>query len=648
MILRKYTLFILLVITFINSIGKIDAQTVDPSRLFFDDTWEPKIFILPSSFVEKQLLTSGNNSDITILLNEEINKINPTILGINSTFRSDNLMATDASRINLYKNSGWKTYRYPAGSGSNEFFFDGNLPNTTSLHKVKLKKEIPNGSATSVGLIDGTKSKNFKPSDFIKFKSNVDGEATIVVNYFYARYFKAANREERVLKAAKYAAEFVNYMNVANNANIKYWEIGNEVYGKWEDGYYVDGSDGDGHFIGEVTPTEYGEDLIIFAQEMKKIDPSIKIGAVILDNISDSKDWNNKVLIAAKDDIDFLVVHNYFYGENDSSLDNILKGAEQIGEIKKMVDNLTVSVGKPIGYYPLAMTEFNSRGNYNLTMVNAMFTTEVIGEMMRYGYGMSTRWVGEWKGPKDTTTDSFKGTIAVSDLRQEDYTPRHAYMSYRYFQSYFGDKLIGATSNTNGVEVYASRFSNKKIGIVIINETSLEKKVKIKIPDTAVRNMTFGDAYWYEIYATSIESNTMNGGTSKFYINGETGTTEGGGPTDFVNVKPYKGDFENNKIFTAHKYSINYIVIDVTHEDLALEEINKIDIKVYPNPVSDFIKIDKCKNILSIKIINMNGMLVKSIKNISNKIDVNMLMSGEYILEIRTEEGISVNKIIKI
>ncbi|MCK5782440.1 MAG: T9SS type A sorting domain-containing protein [Flavobacteriales bacterium] len=645
--LKNYSILIFLLLTsFLNTLV---AQKIDPSRLFFDEVWEPKIFNLPSAFTEKDLLASGNNAVITIYLNDEINKIYPTVLGMNTTFRSSNEMATNPTRTELYKQSGWKTYRYPAGSGSNEFFFDGNAPSTSELHKVKIKKEVPDGASSNVGIIDGTKSKNFKPSDFIQFKSEVNGEATVVVNYFMARYMKASNRTERVLKAAQYAAKFVKYMNVDNDANIKYWEIGNEIYGKWEDGFYVDGSDGDGHFIGEVTPTEYGEDLIVFAEEMKKIDPSIKIGAIILDNRMDAKDWNNKVIEAAKEHIDFLVVHNYFYGEKDSDLKNILKGAEQIGTIKTMVNDMTLEVGKPIGHYPLAMTEFNSRGKYNMTMVNAIFVTEVIGEMMRHGYGMSAKWVGEWKGPKTGSTDSFKGTIAVEDLNQADYTPRQAYMSYRYFESYFGDRLIGATSNTSGVEVFASRFSDNKIGVVIINETGSTQKVKVKIPDASSKNMTFGDAYWYEIYATSIgDGQTMNGGTSKFYINEETGTTEGGGPEDFANVKPYKGYFENNKIFEAHKYSINYIVIDVTHEDLAIDDINKIDIKIYPNPVGDFLRIDESKKIQSIRIVNMNGMVVRTIKRPKNNVDVSSLTPNQYIVEIRTSEGISISKMIKI
>ena len=313
-----------------------------------------------------------------------------------------------------------------------------------------------------------------------------------------------------------------------------------------------------------------------------------------------------------------------------------------------MVNSITAAIGKPEGYFPLAMTEFNSRGNYNLTMVNAIFTTEVLGEMMRHGYGLSTCWVGEWKGPKTGASESFKGTIAVDDANQADYTPRQAYMSYRYFESYFGDRLIGATSNTSGVEVFASRFSDNKIGVVIINETGSTKKVKIKIPAATSKNMTFNNAYWYEIYANEIESSTVNGGTSKFYINGETETTAGGGPTDFADIEPYKGDFENNRIFEAHKYSINYMVIDVTSNELAIENINNIDVKIYPNPVADFLNIEGEGKIKSIRIINMNGMVIQSIKHPTKKIDVSFIKPNMYLLEVKTDKGISVNKIIKI
>ena len=185
------------------------------------------------------------------------------------------------------------------------------------------------------------------------------------------------------------------------------------------------------------------------------------------------------------------------------------------------------------------------------------------------------------------------------------------------------------------------------MGIVIINETGSEQKVEINIPGADNRNMTFGDAYWYEIYAESIgDGSTMNGGSSKFYINGETGTRAGGGPTNFADVKPYKGDFENNKVFIAHKYSINYMVVDVT-SDLSSNDIDFINIKIYPNPIKDILNIDKTEKIESIKFINMNGIVVKSLNNPPNTINVSDLKPNQYLLEIITERGISITKILK-
>ena len=83
----------------------------------------------------------------------------------------------------IYKPSGWGTYRFPAGSGSNEYFFDGVLPNSADIHPVKLKNNIPSGASETISFIDGTKNNNFKPAQFANFIQDVGGEATVVVNY---------------------------------------------------------------------------------------------------------------------------------------------------------------------------------------------------------------------------------------------------------------------------------------------------------------------------------------------------------------------------------------------------------------------------------------------------------------------------------
>ena len=64
-------------------------------------------------------------------------------------------------------------YRFPAGSGSNLYFWDGNVPDEFLI-------DIDN-------TIDGQVSKDLNIDEFVAFLDSTGAEATIVVNYFYAR-----------------------------------------------------------------------------------------------------------------------------------------------------------------------------------------------------------------------------------------------------------------------------------------------------------------------------------------------------------------------------------------------------------------------------------------------------------------------------
>lgn len=76
---------------------------------------------------------------------------------------------------------------------------------------------------------------------------------------------------------------------------VKYWELGNEVYCRDEVGP-------------NLTPEKYGADFIEFAQAMKAVDPTIKIGAVST-HLDPWEDWNERVLRIAAGSIDFMSPH---------------------------------------------------------------------------------------------------------------------------------------------------------------------------------------------------------------------------------------------------------------------------------------------------------------------------------------------------
>ena len=584
----------------------------ESQRNFFLRTWKPKYFRPPEQYMPGKFLEGIADGTVTVRLKDSIHPILPTQLGVNTTFRSGASMATD--RVPLYLESGWGVYRFPAGSGSNIYFWDGNAPDSAKVDFTP---------------IIGTKAKYLTPAGFATFKKAVNGEATVVVNYFYARYgiTPEGTRKARVLQAARYAAGFVRRMNVELGAHVKYWEIGNECYGSWETGHVVDGV--------PVTGKEYGEDLRVFAREMKKADPNIKIGAVVY---SKDGDWNRQVLAEAKDAADFLVVHNYFNSFKHTTYQDIMSGLPQIGEIKAMLDTLTQTVvGKPAGYFPVAMTEYNNRGNLTTTMANAIFVSEVLGELMKNGYGMATLWVGEWKWAPGT-----HGVIAVSDPDQPDYSPRQAYMDFRYYHAYFGDYLIGASSGNDSVKVYASRFSDSSIGLSLINEASTDRKIRINVTglsDTA----RFGNAYWYEVYAENIRE-----ANKKFYINGQTGTTPGGGPEDFAGIRPYGSPFENHAIVKLRPYSVNFMVIRVKRKATGVASNPHYGLKVYPNPAENSFRISGIRKVLSLRIFNTKGETVYSLMHPSGCINIEDLHRGVYLLQVNTPSGAFYTKIIKL
>jgi len=87
--------------------------------------------------------------------------------------------------------------------------------------------------------------------------------------------------------------------------NVKLWGIGNELYGEWQIGYCVDGR-------------ECARRTVEFANEMKKVDPNIRIVAVgDLEQRSIEPEWNLEMIKGAGKYIDYLSVHTYIGGDRD-------------------------------------------------------------------------------------------------------------------------------------------------------------------------------------------------------------------------------------------------------------------------------------------------------------------------------------------
>jgi hypothetical protein len=102
------------------------------------------------------------------------------------------------------------------------------------------------------------------------------------------------------------------------------------------------------------------------------------------------------------------------------------------------------------------------------------------------------------------------------------------------------------------IVAFASKFDTGETGLVVLNYSDVPKDFSLNF----AQQSTYDIVYRYEVYADNIDE-----GNTKFYVNGQTSTTTGGGPDNLDIVLPYQATFQNNNIFTAHAYSINFITI---------------------------------------------------------------------------------------
>jgi len=193
------------------------------------------------------------------------------------------------------------------------------------------------------------------------------------------------------------------------------------------------------------------------------------------------------------------------------------------------------------------MTEYNSRGYNTTTMANGLFTAYMISTIIKNRVNLATIWVNEWS----VNNNESHGILSKNDPNQNDYTARPSYIPYYYYPKYFGNTMVQCdVLGDDDIVAFASTFPSGEIGIVVMNYSDTTKEFSLNLNNTNSYDLI----NWFEIYADNI-----NEGNTKFYVNGETSTTIGGGPEDLDLVKPYRATYQQGNILLARPYSLNFI-----------------------------------------------------------------------------------------
>lgn len=112
-----------------------------------------------------------------------------------------------------------------------------------------------------------------------------------------------------------------------------------------------------------------------------------------------------------------------------------------------------------------------------------------------------------------------------------------------------------------------------------------------------------------------------------------------------MNLINYQITNENNgtlKLILTDNYGRQAIY---NTQYLAVNDLEKNQFKIYPNPVKEYFTIDTNDQIEQVEIYSTSGKLLKTVK--SKKINISDLAKGNYLVKIKTDKEIITQKIIK-
>ncbi|MGW3962451.1 cellulose binding domain-containing protein [Amycolatopsis sp. NPDC005003] len=279
------------------------------------------------------------------------------------------------------------------------------------------------------------------------------------------------------------AADWVRYANVTKGYGVKYWEIGNELYGN---GHYGANWEADNH--ADKSPAAYANGVVAYADAMKAVDPGVKIGAVLttpanwpdaIVGSGDTASWNQTVLSIAGPHIDFVILHWYPTG---STAAEALAKPEQIDDMIYLTrEQIARYAGPDAGRIGISMTETNTPVGMN-TQPGALFAADTYSSLLANGV-FTIDWWDTHNGPTKLSTvagypDYGDGGILSSGTCLEGgacepplNTPFAPYYGLKMLSTFAhpGDQFVRAAADDPLVGAHAVRRPNGDLAVLLLN-----------------------------------------------------------------------------------------------------------------------------------------------------------------------------------
>ena len=431
-------------------------------------------------------ITSSSSADAVVTLNPSSKGVAVTdmILGMNLAAWYD-VVSNKTAIVNGFATAGIKAVRWPGGSWSDIYHWSTNTNCFSST--------------------DGAPKTNDTFANFVTDVVTPAGlDVSLTANYGTNT---ACTGGGDPTEAAAWAAQAVSL-----GANVSHITVGNEVYGSWEEDLHSAAHD----------PTTYATAVASgYYPDIKAVDSSVLVGVVVQPDYT----WDSIVLADAK--YDFVEFH--FYPEtpgqeNDTALvqQDAQKLTTYINTIKSELATAGHS-GTPI-YIGEMGSVYSTPGKQSMSISQALFAGQTLGEMMNDGVSRATWWIG-FGGCADSTYganfssslygwQTFGGYMVFSDGLSDGYECTAETLAAgtllptaRAFQLFSNVAVNGeyvltpsVSGDTTNVRAYAATHSGGTALVLFnLNETSSES-VQVNLTNvtssTAVTVQTYDKAIY--------------------------------------------------------------------------------------------------------------------------------------------------------
>jgi alpha-N-arabinofuranosidase len=452
------------------------------------------------------------SADVMVDADHVIRKIPSTLYGTNVEWIWDGNGLWDSKKqtlnselVRLTRELKVSLIRFPGGIFADFYHWRDAIGPQTS------RRETPHmpGSSKSV--------HRFGTDEALAFVRQTEGQLMITANI--------------ITGTPQEAAEWVRYVNKTgtagtNGRRVEYWELGNETYVK---------EDSPHSRVSTMPPQKYAARFLEFAQAMREVDPTIKIGAISDENYGkyaphSYPNWTEEVLTRAGSKIDFLSVHNAYApaisedkGWRVRSVYEAMLAAPVLikASLERLSQKIETLVPDRASHIKIAVSEWGPYFHVSpqsrfvdhvKTLASALYVASTLKiflesprtEIANFFQLADSLFMG-WIGPRDGA-----------------YIPKAPYFALQMYTKYFGNMLVRSSttsptydstpvgwvdpvSKVPYLDVVASRSDNGTLYVMAINK-HFDRPINAKITIRGLRLASNGTAW--TLTGTNIDANT--------------------------------------------------------------------------------------------------------------------------------------------